>query len=112
MTFSRMNQLDKSIDLINLYDIYQDLLTDKQREYFELYYYEDYSLQEISENLGVSRNAAHDQIKRTEKKLHDFESRLHLKSQEIQRNKIITQIKQSTTDETVLKWIDELEKVE
>ena len=39
-----MNILDKSIEVIELYDIYQDLLTEKQREYLESYYYNNYSI--------------------------------------------------------------------
>ena len=73
-----MNILDKAIEVIELYDIYQDLLTNKQREYMESYYYNNYSLTEISENMSVSRNAVHDQLKRTVKKLYDYEAKLEL----------------------------------
>ena len=65
--------MDKTIYLINLYDYYGELLTDKQREYFEDYYFNNYSLSEISENKGISRNAIHKTIKDTENKLMHFE---------------------------------------
>ena len=42
--------------LIKLYDIYKNLLTEKQREYFEYYFFEDLSLSEISEITGVSKS--------------------------------------------------------
>jgi len=107
-----MDNLDKSIKLINLYDLYQDLLTEKQRNYFESYYFDDYSITEISENNNVSRNAVHDQLKRTVKKLNDIEEKMNLRKQNIKRQVIISEIKNLTTDEKILELINELEKVE
>ena len=43
------------------------LLTDKQMNYIELYYADDYSLAEIAEEFGVSRQAVYDNIKRQKK---------------------------------------------
>ena len=54
--------------LIILYDYYGELLTDKQRMYFEDYYFNNLSLGEISENDGYSRNAIHKSIKSIENK--------------------------------------------
>ena len=51
-----MEALDKKEQLNQLFDLYQPLLTDKQSLYFELYYKEDYSLQEISELYQLSRS--------------------------------------------------------
>ncbi len=51
--------MDKKLYLINLYDYYGSLLTDKQQSYFENYYFNDYSLGEIAENDNVSRNEVH-----------------------------------------------------
>ena len=64
------------IYLIDLYDIYSDLLNDKQREYFELYYFDNLSLGEISDNIGISRNAIYKQIKTVENKIIFFEDKL------------------------------------
>ena len=66
-------------EIIKLYDIYHNLLTDKQKMYFEDYYYADLSLSEIADNYGVSRNAVHDQIKRTVNELEIYENKLKLK---------------------------------
>ena len=49
--------MDKTIYLINIYDYYEELLTEKQREYFKDYYFKNLSLSEISENKKISRNA-------------------------------------------------------
>ena len=70
----------KREEIIELYDIYGSLLTEKQRTYFEDYYYMDLSLAEIAENYNISRNAIHDQLKRVNEALINFESNLHLKA--------------------------------
>lgn len=63
---------------ISLFDIYQELLTTKQQEYFILYYYEDYSLKEIAEMKEVSRNAVFDQLKKVINNLEEYESKLKI----------------------------------
>lgn len=74
--------------LVPLFDLYQSLLTDKQREYFIMYYYNDFSLGEIASNLGISRNAVFDIIKKTEALLNDYESKLHLNEKRLKREEI------------------------
>lgn len=64
--------------LIILYDFYSELLNDKQRQYFEDYYFNNLSLGEISENENVSRNAIHKNIKAVENKLYFYEEKLKL----------------------------------
>jgi len=55
---------DKREELISLYDVYGVLLTDKQKSYFEEYYFDDLSFSEIALNHGISRNGVFDQNKR------------------------------------------------
>lgn len=71
--------------LIILYDFYGELLNDKQKSYFDDYYFNNLSLGEISENENVSRNAVHKSIKSIERKLYNYEEKLKLyqKSQEL-----------------------------
>ena len=64
--------------LIILYDYYGELLSEIQREYFELYYFDNLSLSEISENDGKSRNAIHKCIKSSSLKLYEYEEKLGL----------------------------------
>lgn len=61
-----------------LLDFYAELLSASQRECLDLYYNEDLSLSEISENLGMSRQGALNNIKKGESILHDFEDKLCL----------------------------------
>lgn len=71
---------------ISLYEIYKELLTDKQKNYFEAYYLDDLSLSEVADNLNVSRNAVFDQIKKTATILEEYEDKLHLLEKQ---NKVI-----------------------
>ena len=107
-----MDILDKAIEVIELYDVYQDLLTNKQKEYLEAYYYNNYSITEISENMRVSRNAVHDQLKRTVHKLYDYETKLELRNKGKTRLKIIKQMKKELDLKKVKYLLEELEKVE
>ncbi|MGE5455001.1 MAG: YlxM family DNA-binding protein [Methylocystaceae bacterium] len=68
--------LIKQLDL--LYDFYAPLLTEKQRLVWEMYYQEDLSLGEIAEDQGITRQAVHDLIRRSEKALQSYEQRLGL----------------------------------
>ncbi|MDE6656381.1 MAG: DNA-binding protein [Anaeroplasmataceae bacterium] len=70
--------VEKREEIIGLYDTYNLLLTDKQRAYFESYYFDDLSISEIAINFEVSRNAVFDQIKRVTEILKDYEEKLKL----------------------------------
>lgn len=70
--------MDERVYLIDLYDIYGELLDDKKKVYFEYYYFDNLSLGEISENLNVSRNAVHKSLKVVEDKLRFYEEKLEL----------------------------------
>lgn len=59
-----------------LMDLYENLLTERQRNILNLYINEDYSLFEISELTGVTRQATHDTIKKSIKQLEKFEDAL------------------------------------
>ena len=52
-----------------LYDYYGELLTEKQRQLFDLYYNQDYSLSEIAQTAGISRQGVHDTLARAEQLL-------------------------------------------
>ena len=69
---------DKAFHMTMLFDFYGDLLTDRQKEFFDLYYNEDLSLAEIAENAGITRQGVRDSIKRAEHALHEMEDQLGL----------------------------------
>ena len=62
-------------ELILLYDYYGDLLTERQRECFELRYYQDLSLGEIGQELNISRQGVFDNLNRTEALLKKMEEK-------------------------------------
>ncbi|MDD3241442.1 MAG: hypothetical protein PHQ64_01500 [Bacilli bacterium] len=86
--------MDKKIYLNQLYDYYSELFTNKQREYFENYYFDDLSLGEIAENNSISRNAVHLQIKSVEEKLFFYEEKLKLLEKKEKIMKIIKNIEE------------------
>ena len=61
-----------------LFDFYGELLTERQKEFFDLYYNEDLSLAEIAENEGITRQGVRDSIKRAEAQMLEMEERLGL----------------------------------
>jgi predicted DNA-binding protein YlxM (UPF0122 family) len=70
--------MENFVYLNNLYDIYKELLTQKQQDYFKDYYQNDLTLSEIAENNDVSRNAVHKQLKETIKNLENYEEKLKI----------------------------------
>ena len=58
-----------------LFDFYGELLTERQREFFDLYYNEDLSLSEIAENNGITRQGVRDVIVRAENTMQEVEDK-------------------------------------
>ena len=85
--------MDKSIESHLLYDHYSRLLTDRQREAFELHFFEDLSLAEIAQELKVSRQAVHDTVTRTLLQLQDYEDKLQLFTRQRQRERTIDKLR-------------------
>ena len=75
--------------LITLYDLYGQLLTDKQQAYFEEYYFNNLSLSEMSELYDVSRSAISKSLKEIENKLNNFEDKLKIYNKLNKVNKLI-----------------------
>jgi predicted DNA-binding protein YlxM (UPF0122 family) len=61
-----------------LYDFYGELLTDRQKEFFDYYYNDDLSLSEIAENAGISRQGVRDVIVRAEAIMQEIEDKTGL----------------------------------
>ena len=69
---------EKREAICRLMDFYADVLSQRQRDAIELYYYEDLSLAETAENLGITRQGVRDAIKHGEEALFSLESTLGL----------------------------------
>ncbi len=71
--------MEKDLGLTELFELYQGLLTEKQRELFSSYYLYDLSLSEIAEPLGTTRQNVYEGIKKVKKKLIEYEKLLKLR---------------------------------
>lgn len=92
--------LKKKEHVILLMDMYRDLLTDKQNQYLSLYFEEDLSLSEVADDLGVSKNAVYDNIKRAVKSLERYEEKLGLLAKHKERLALIDKIEKEEKKET------------
>ncbi|MGP1408550.1 YlxM family DNA-binding protein [Selenomonas sp.] len=70
--------LERLFHLADMFDMYGMLLTEKQRRCLELHLFEDFSLAEVGEAVGVSRQAAYDMVHRSEQALEGYEEKLGL----------------------------------
>ena len=75
--------------LITLFEYYKSLLTNKQKEYFIDYYYDNLTMEEIAINDNISKNAVSKQIKIIKDKLNFYEENLKLYNNSLNIKKII-----------------------
>ena len=100
--------MEKIVEQGFLYDFYGELLTEHQRQVYEDVVFGDMSLSEIAEQDGISRQGVHDLIKRCDRILNDYESKLHLVSRFTSIKEKLMQINAVTTQETVKKLANEI----
>ena len=81
-----------------LFDFYGELLTERQREFFDLYYNEDLSLAEIAENSGISRQGVRDVIVRAEAAMQEVEDKTGLIRRYAQMQSRIAAIETAVTE--------------
>lgn len=93
--------IDKTVYWSSLYDYYGGLLTDKQKEIFEDYYFDNLTLQEIADNNDISKNAVHKTLNTIISKLENYEEALGY-------YKKVEKIKETIKDEKVLNEILEI----
>ena len=100
-------ELEKTKRANDLIDVYGCLLTVNQLNILELYYMEDLSLKEISEELNVSRNAVHDSLKRSLTTLEDYENKLKLLEKENVKKELLENF-ENLNKEQIKEYIDRL----
>ncbi|WP_425060815.1 hypothetical protein SCACP_15700 [Sporomusa carbonis] len=84
--------LTKVLRVGQLYDFYNALLTDKQRDCLNMHYLQDLSLAEIAEEFGVSRQAVHDILRRAEQTLEEYEEKLGLVARYSDERKLLAEV--------------------
>ncbi len=72
------HSIEKLLEESLLFDFYGALLSPRQREVMQLYHEENYSILEIADEFGVSKQAVHDALKNAEKLLKSYETKLGL----------------------------------
>lgn len=85
--------MSKNLRMTVLLDFYGQMLTPKQRDIMELYYFEDLSLAEIAEQENITRQGVHDFIRRSENQLTDLEQKLLLADKFSKLNQSLDEIK-------------------
>ena len=75
---------EKDLHISFLLDFYGELLPERKRSVLEMYYNEDYSLAEIAEEIGISRQGVRNIIKKTETELFFYEAKLGLAAKLLQ----------------------------
>lgn len=102
-----MADLDQVLHYSELLNLYQNLLSETQREILDDYYSYNLSFSEIAENRHITRSAVEDAIKKGKKKLDEYENKLgSLKALEVLRD-----LKANTSDSETLKKLEEIERI-
>lgn len=105
-------EIEQVIKISQLYDFYSELLSEKQKQYLNDYYFNDFSLTEISENYDISKQAVSNNIKRTITELEQYEEKLNLIKLNNERLFLLNELRKSTSDEGILSYVVQLIKLE
>ena len=109
--------MEKKVEISMLWQIYGNLLTEKQYKVIDYYYNQDLSLSEIAENENITRQAVRDIIKKGEKKLFEYEEKLLFMKKTINQEKQIqnillnlNKIQKDSSDKKVTNILEEVKK--
>lgn len=95
--------MEKIVEQGLLFDFYGALLNEHQRQIYEEYVYDNLSLSEIAAAHDISRQAAHDLIRRCDKILSEYETKLHLVEKFVAIKDDVTKIEQISDSDEVKK---------
>ena len=90
--------MEQFLYLSELFDLYGALLTERQQRCLELHLYEDFSLSEIGEELGISRQAVYDNIHRAEAAMKSYEAKLGLAARYEKERAVLSELDQSIAE--------------
>lgn len=100
--------MEKIVEQSLLFDFYGELLTEHQKQVFEAVVLNDYSISEVAADLNISRQGVHDMIKRCNKILNEYESKLHLVNKFIHIKEKVNEIHDRTEDDSIKKLAHEI----
>ena len=111
---SQAERMEKILEQTLLYDFYGELLTEHQRQVYEDVVLNDFSLSEVAENRGISRQGVHDMIRRCNKSLEEYENKLHLVEKFLTIKENVNRIRQLTgnpEDQPVSELMEQIERI-
>ncbi len=100
--------LDETIMFGSLYNIYGELLTQKQQQIFESYVFNNLSLSEIAENFNISRQAVLDCVNKSYSQLSKYEKTLGVLKNNKEVKSVLQNVSKYVTDNKVLEQINNL----
>ena len=106
--------MEKILEQTLLYDFYGELLTEHQHQVYEDVVLNDFSLSEVAENRGISRQGVHDMIRRCNKSLEEYENKLHLVEKFLTIKENVNRIRQLTgnpEDQPVSELMEQIERI-
>ena len=105
---------EKNLKIGYLLDFYGEVLSERKRNVLDMYYNEDFSLSEIAEDIGISRQGVRDLIKKAEEELRFFEEKLGIsrRMEMLERsvNDLLTLAKEQNAPKDICDGIAELKK--
>ena len=100
--------MDKSVKISMLLEIYGALLTDKQQDLLDLYYNQNLSLSEIADYVDITRQGVRKVLVDGEKKLLNYESKLHVLEKKLKNDKIIEELLKETNDAKIKEKLNQI----
>ncbi len=107
-TVNADDALKEIVELTRLYDVYGPLLSDHKKEIFESYVLDNYSLAEIAEQVGISRQGVRDIVKRCSKELQEAEDKLGFLKKLDRVSEIVEETKEKNSNIEVSKKLEEI----
>lgn len=106
--------MEKILEQTLLYDFYGELLTEHQRQVYEDVVLNDFSLSEVAENRGISRQGVHDMVRRCNRSLEEYENKLHLVEKFLAIRGNVEEIRRLTKnpgDRNIAELMGEIERI-
>ena len=103
--------MEKILEQTLLYDFYGELLTEHQKRVYEDVVLNDYSLSEIADELGISRQGVHDMVKRCSRLLNGYEEKLHLVEKFVSLKEKVGEIRKIAKTREADPDMEEIEKI-
>ena len=113
----KVMEMDEILEQALLFDFYGELLSERQKEVYQLYVFDNLSLSEIAQEVGMSRQGAHDLVRRSRAMLEEYEQKLHLVGKFISVKNKVQQIDglldeyESTRQEDVTHLLEQIREI-